>query len=177
MYFAHLNQHESSNFTAKSKLDINFLQVSNLKTEAMKKILKSQHVLPFAAALLFVVFMASCGGGGAQQQVQEERLEEVKSEVIQDLNQLRNNIDERISVIEEEMEEAEGELLEQLELGKEALEEQRVRIDEELENVEDATLEEWENVVNRVTMVYREANEEMNTVSQNVRDWLEREEE
>jgi len=143
----------------------------------MKKILKSQHVLPFMAALLFVAFMASCGGGGAQRQVQEERLEEVRSEVVQDLNQLRNNIDERISVIEEEMEEAEGELLEQLELGREALEEQRTRIDEELENVEDATLENWDETVNRVTMTYREANEEMNTVSQNVRDWLEREQE
>ncbi len=129
------------------------------------------------AALLFVAFMASCGGGGAQRQVQEERLEEVRSEVVQDLNQLRNNIDERISVIEEEMEEAEGELLEQLELGREALEEQRTRIDEELENVEDATLENWDETVNRVTMTYREANEEMNTVSQNVRDWLEREQE
>lgn len=157
-------------------MDINLLQVLDLKIEAMKKILKSQHVFSFAAALLLTVFMASCGGG-AQQKAQESQLEEVKAEVTQELTQLRSTIDERITTIEGELEHADGELEEQLELGKESLEEQRAKLDEEIEKVENASVEEWDAVINSVTMTYREANEEMNTVSQNVRDWLEREEE
>lgn len=157
-------------------MDINLLEVLNLKNEAMKKILKRQHVFSFAAALLLTAFMASCGGG-AQKKAEESRLEEVKAEVTQDLTQLRSTIDERISTIEGELENADGELEEQLELGKESLEEQRAKLDEELEKVENASVEEWDAVINSVTMTYREANEEMNTVSQNVRDWLEREEE
>ncbi|MFP4065457.1 MAG: hypothetical protein ACLFS0_08145 [Bacteroidales bacterium] len=142
----------------------------------MKKILKSQHVFSFASALLLTVFMASCGGG-AQQKAQESQLKEVKAEVTQELTQLRSTIDERITTIDGELEHADGEVKEQLELGKESLEEQRAKLTEEIEKVEDASVEEWDEVVNDVTLTYREANEEMNTVSKNVREWLERGEE
>lgn len=139
----------------------------------MKSILTIQQKhIPLMGLLFTLLFLWSCGGG-AQKQVQAEKLEEAKTSVTSDINDMLTKVEERLDYLDEQIEEKEGETEEQLYKYRLELTAQQELLQEQLEKVSEASLDTWEDVISQVRSAVHEASKKTNEVSLAVREMLE----
>jgi chromosome segregation ATPase len=127
------------------------------------------------ALFLITILFFSCGGGGGQTSANKRQLEDAKQKTIQNINKLKNDIQDRITYVEGEIEQATGEIKENLQTAKSELEEQRNVLNEELKKVQDASIDTWNDVVARSSATLGQVKSKTNEVSKKVRDWLDSE--
>jgi cell shape-determining protein MreC len=101
-----------------------------------------------------------------------KKLEEAKQTTIQNLNKIKNDIQERISYLDEQVKEANGELQENLTEARTELINQRDILAVELENVQKASIETWNEVVSKASASLGQARSKTNEVSRKVRAWM-----
>jgi DNA anti-recombination protein RmuC len=120
------------------------------------------------------VFLLSCGGGGgAGDRIRQQQLEEVRANVLTELNSLKHEVQHRIDYLDEETEKAGSELKQQLEEYRTRLDQQLTHLDEEMALVSGATIENWNNVVENASETAAEVTARTSEISRKVRELLE----
>jgi TolA-binding protein len=122
------------------------------------------------AVFLITILLFSCGGG--QTGANKKQLEDAKQKTIQNINKLKNDIQERITYVEGEIEQASGEIKENLQQAKTELEEQKEVLNEELKKIQNASIDTWNDVVAKSSATLSQTKSKTNEVSKKVRDWL-----
>ncbi|MFO7923995.1 MAG: hypothetical protein R6U58_09915 [Bacteroidales bacterium] len=122
--------------------------------------------------ITFILFLASCGGGSGNK-VREEQLKEVKESSVENLNDMMQDIDERIEYLNEQAEEADDDLKAEIEESIEVLEDQKELLEKELEKVEDATFETWNDVLDNTSETIREVRSNINDISLKINELIE----
>jgi DNA repair exonuclease SbcCD ATPase subunit len=124
------------------------------------------------ALFLSAILIYSCGGGGGQTNTNKRQLEEAKQKTVQNINKLKNDIQDRIAYVDGEIEQATGEIKDNLQEARAELEEQRNVLNEELKKIQDATIDTWNDVVAKSTGTLAQVKSKTNEVSKKVRGWL-----
>ena len=124
------------------------------------------------ALFLSTILLFSCGGGGGQTSANKRQLEDAKQKTVQNINKLKNDIQDRIVYVDGEIEQATGEIKENLQEARAELEEQRNVLNEELKKIQDATIDTWNDVVAKSTATLGQVKSKTNEVSRKVRGWL-----
>jgi len=141
-----------------------------IKLSSNKNIFKKSQNLLFA--LLAIILFFACNGERRAEQMREEQLENAKEQTELSINEVRNDVKDRIQYLEDEIEQASGELEEKLKQSRKDLKDKLKRLDEELKKVEEATYDEWDKVLARVNEVVTDTRKKSNEVSKNVRELL-----
>lgn len=140
----------------------------------MKKTMenKAKQITLMMGLMMAVFIFWSCGGGNQKKEM-EEKLMEAKKSAIENLNDLSQDLDERIAYIDEQLKTASEEIKEDLMAARAQLEEQKAIVAQELKNVEEAGLETWDSVVSSTQQMVVKIKSKRNEASLKVRELLE----
>ena len=120
--------------------------------------------------MAMTLLLWSCGGG--QSSSNKKQLEEAKQQTVQNINRIKNDIEERISYVDSEIETASGEIKENLQTARAQLSEQKDLLNAELTNVQEASIETWNDVVAEASSAISQARSNTLEVSKKVRNLL-----
>lgn len=97
-----------------------------------------------------------------------DRFEDERSEIAQDLRELREDISEELQRIGDKMEDAGEEAREELSGRNEELLERRERVDIELERVETSSQENWEDIKQGARNTFQDVKREVNELADRI---------
>lgn len=134
------------------------------------KLKKLSNPYLYVIIVLLGVMVWSCGGGPGR--AEKQQLEEKKQETVQNINRMKNDIEDRIKYVETEISEATGEMQQDLQEARKELENQRDVLAAELEKIKAATLDSWNQVIAETSKRLGESRKKTNEVSKKVREML-----
>jgi ABC-type transporter Mla subunit MlaD len=100
-------------------------------------------------------------------------LEEARQEMLSKLEQLKDDIDNRIEDIDHRMEGASDELKEGLDGAKEELLNERSELEKAMDDVKEATSDTWDEVSSFAENTYSSVRDGLQKINQDIEEWLE----
>jgi peptidoglycan hydrolase CwlO-like protein len=121
--------------------------------------------------ILSTLFLMACPGD--QQRRADQEFQAAQEERLQELRELRDDIDNRIDNLNDEIDEAQGDVQAALEDARDDLREQRDRIDQEIDNIETASRDNWDQVEERAARTAEQVRIRTNEIYRDVEQWVE----
>jgi hypothetical protein len=133
----------------------------------------------FIAAIPFLiaVLIWSCGGGdgtSTAERLKQDQLNEVKESVLAEINNLKNEVEQRIEFLEDEAGTADNQVRARMDEYRNELIEQNELLSKEYQNIQDATFEEWNDIAEGASETINQVNQKTNEITKEVRDLIDK---
>lgn len=149
-----------------------FKENNLLKRIKMKKLIRITQLM-MMLAFIFSVSLVGCEGG--QKKEAQRKLEETKTQTVENIGKIKADIESRIEYLDEELDSAAGQVKEDLEAARAELSKQRDLLASQIDDLKEASLENWNEAVKKASEATTKAREKTNEVSKKVREMLDEE--